>query len=531
MLQKREPIDPEERNDSGLVSGSDFVSSSPGSDQSENFNLTFSSPNTNQVIASNSNPFYSTPIMRPPQQNVINHPCYPGDHHPLTPPSFETVPSPKGNRVEHQTTLTPCASPSENSHHNDTSNSEDALKKLQASLERRGILPLALSPKFSEGSVDDDNNSDKDMDEFDEQGLRIPKVNSHGKIKTFKCKQCDFIAVTKLVFWEHTKVHIKADKLLTCPKCPFVTEYKHHLEYHLRNHFGSKPFKCTQCSYSCVNKSMLNSHLKSHSNIYQYRCSDCSYATKYCHSLKLHLRKYGHKPAMVLNPDGTPNPLPIIDVYGTRRGPKVKCHSESKSTDEGSPKPEQMLPFALNQFMPQMQLPFTGFPFFAGFPGGYPNPLLFQNLEKLARERQESVHSPEQYSSEPADTDGGALDLSKPEEPSKNRRKGTAYKLSSNGEQSSDEDDDEATTTMFGNVEVVENKMEESSSEKEDVACSDTKDDFNCQYCKINFGEPILYTMHMGYHGYKNPFTCNMCGEECKDKVSFFLHIARTPHS
>ena len=27
---------------------------------------------------------------------------------------------------------------------------------------------------------------------------------------------------------------------------------------------------------------------------------------------------------MVLNPDGTPNPLPIIDVYGTRRGPKVK---------------------------------------------------------------------------------------------------------------------------------------------------------------------------------------------------------------
>lgn len=69
---------------------------------------------------------------------------------------------------------------------------------------------------------------------------------------------------------------------------------------------------------------MLNSHLKSHSTVYQYRCADCSYATKYCHSLKLHLRKYQHNPAMVLNPDGTPNPLPIIDVYGTRRGPKIK---------------------------------------------------------------------------------------------------------------------------------------------------------------------------------------------------------------
>lgn len=143
-------------------------------------------------------------------------------------------------------------------------------------------------------------------------------------MKTHKCRQCNYISITKLDFWQHNRGHIKVDKLLTCPKCPFVTEYKHHLEYHLRNHFGSKPFKCTKCPYSCVNKSMLNSHLKSHSNVYQYRCANCSYATKYCHSLKLHLRKYNHQPAMVLNADGSPNPLPIIDVYGTRRGPKPK---------------------------------------------------------------------------------------------------------------------------------------------------------------------------------------------------------------
>ncbi len=152
----------------------------------------------------------------------------------------------------------------------------------------------------------------------------MPKINSQGKVKVFKCKQCEFVAVTKEDFWRHSKVHIKPEKMLNCPKCPFVTEYKHHLEYHLRNHFGSKPFKCPNCSYTCVNKSMLNSHMKSHTSIYQYRCQDCNYATKYCHSLKLHLRKYAHKPAMVLNPDGTPNPLPIIDVYGTRRGPKKK---------------------------------------------------------------------------------------------------------------------------------------------------------------------------------------------------------------
>lgn len=164
----------------------------------------------------------------------------------------------------------------------------------------------------------------EELEVEEERGLRAPQVNAQGKVKTLKCKQCDYVTVTKEEFWRHCKGHIKPEKRLGCPKCLFVTEYKHHLEYHLRNHFGSKPFKCPQCHYSCVNKSMLSSHMKSHTTVYQYRCRDCTYATKYCHSLKLHLRKYGHAPAMVLNPDGTPNPLPIVDVYGTRRGPKIK---------------------------------------------------------------------------------------------------------------------------------------------------------------------------------------------------------------
>lgn len=163
------------------------------------------------------------------------------------------------------------------------------------------------------------------------------RVNSQGRVKTFRCKQCGFVAITKLGFWEHSRCHIRAEKLLTCPRCPFVTEYKHHLEYHLRNHTGSKPFRCDKCPYSCVNKSMLNSHLKSHSNVYQYRCADCSYATKYCHSLKLHLRKYAHRPDTVLNPDGSPNPLPIIDVYGTRRGPKQRPRTAPPTPDDVKP--------------------------------------------------------------------------------------------------------------------------------------------------------------------------------------------------
>ncbi|XP_075679095.1 uncharacterized protein LOC113798823 isoform X1 [Dermatophagoides pteronyssinus] len=171
---------------------------------------------------------------------------------------------------------------------------------------------------------------------FDPDGCMEMSAGGNGpnpaRNRKYRCKQCGYVAMDKHDFWEHSKDHIKTDRMLACPKCNFVTEYKHHLEYHLRNHFGSKPFKCGKCNYSCVNKSMLNSHMKSHSNIYQYRCNDCTYATKYCHSLKLHLRKYKHQPATVLNLDGTPNPYPVIDVYGTRRGPRPKKSSLSYTT-------------------------------------------------------------------------------------------------------------------------------------------------------------------------------------------------------
>ena len=39
-------------------------------------------------------------------------------------------------------------------------------------------------------------------------------------------------------------MHIKPENMLHCPRCPFVSEDKHHFEYHLREyHFGSKKFK------------------------------------------------------------------------------------------------------------------------------------------------------------------------------------------------------------------------------------------------------------------------------------------------
>jgi len=52
-----------------------------------------------------------------------------------------------------------------------------------------------------------------------------------------------------------------------------------------------------------------------------------------------------------------------------------------------------------------------------------------------------------------------------------------------------------------------------------------------CKFCEIAFMDSIMYTIHMGYHGFQDPFKCNMCGIETTDKVSFFMHVATKSHN
>ena len=196
------------------------------------------------------------------------------------------------------------------------------------------------SANVSFSNNDDFSSSNEDTSLNTNSNNQLNESSStSSKPRRYLCKQCNYIAHSKIDFWDHNKGHIKPEKQLKCNACNFVTEYKHHLEYHIRNHYGSKPFKCGKCNYTCVNKSMLNSHMKSHSNVYQFQCKDCNYATKYCHSLKTHLRKLKHRPTAVLNLDGTINPYQIIDVYGTRRGPRPK--RKPKSVENSPPHVEE----------------------------------------------------------------------------------------------------------------------------------------------------------------------------------------------
>jgi len=173
-----------------------------------------------------------------------------------------------------------CNSSSGLDEHNRT-HSSNTFTKLTPEQPPIPSIPVSTSIKSSE-LINGVNNSEKST--------------PPSKAKVHRCRQCSFVSSVKEDYWAHHRVHIRADKILECPSCPFVTEYKHHLEYHLRNHLGSKPFKCSKCDYACVNLSMLRSHKKSHYRHLLFKCSNCSFESKQYQALQEHLQIEGHEP-------------------------------------------------------------------------------------------------------------------------------------------------------------------------------------------------------------------------------------------
>lgn len=159
---------------------------------------------------------------------------------------------------------------------------------------------------------------------------------------------------------------------------------------------------------------MLNSHMKSHTNVYQYRCSDCTYATKYCHSLKLHLRKYNHKPATVLNQDGSlpqgldadTSGLSVVTKRGPPRGPRRPRKDKSDpyfSQVYGMSHVPIGMPPGVNPMLKGM-MPFWPMLPQAGLPGPQGHPAMLPGMSSLAHHMAgglgEDMEGPDRYGAE-----------------------------------------------------------------------------------------------------------------------------------
>ncbi|XP_078394758.1 DNA-binding protein Ikaros isoform X3 [Cetorhinus maximus] len=53
---------------------------------------------------------------------------------------------------------------------------------------------------------------------------------------------------------------------------------------------------------------------------------------------------------------------------------------------------------------------------------------------------------------------------------------------------------------------------------------------YKCEHCRVLFLDHVMFTIHMGCHGFRDPFECNMCGYRSQDRYEFSSHITRGEH-
>ncbi|KAM9314050.1 zinc finger protein Aiolos-like isoform 4-T7 [Pholidichthys leucotaenia] len=53
---------------------------------------------------------------------------------------------------------------------------------------------------------------------------------------------------------------------------------------------------------------------------------------------------------------------------------------------------------------------------------------------------------------------------------------------------------------------------------------------YPCGHCRVIFLDYVMFTIHMGCHGFRDPLECNVCGYRSRDRYEFSSHIARGEH-
>ncbi|CAL8389019.1 unnamed protein product [Arctogadus glacialis] len=53
---------------------------------------------------------------------------------------------------------------------------------------------------------------------------------------------------------------------------------------------------------------------------------------------------------------------------------------------------------------------------------------------------------------------------------------------------------------------------------------------YPCSHCRVIYLDYVMFTIHMGCHGFRDPLECNVCGHRSRDRYEFTSHIARGEH-
>lgn len=381
----------------------------------------------------------------------------------------------------------------------------------------------SLDPPSVEVSLSLEDGADLQMD-----GL---ERTSDGK---YKCSYCNYANKGMARLIEHIRIHT-GEKPHRCQLCPFASAYERHLEAHMRSHTGEKPYKCDLCAFCCSDRSNLSHHRRRRHKLLPMRGVRSPFTNKRmlsvlqkrASSLGFGRRLHGNYsgggggPPSMLSPradyEGSlshdARPHLSIGVSGEyKSSPAAKPHHEGSSGGGG--RSANGLPVADS---PLDQLS-TLAGQLANLP---PRPQSPCSLDRLPCEDDVKPILIQQASGPPLAV---AVNGSQTTPSPKEEESDTA----GSGHRSYGPDGEVVRGFDRGLSHLGQASMAAPPSA---TPPQDQLVLHKCQHCDIQFSDNILYTIHMGCHGYEHPFQCNICGSMCRDKYDFACHYARGHHN
>ncbi|XP_023494827.1 DNA-binding protein Ikaros isoform X12 [Equus przewalskii] len=319
-------------------------------------------------------------------------------------------------------------------------------------------------------------------------GIRLP----NGKLK---CDVCGIICIGPNVLMVHKRSHT-GERPFQCNQCGASFTQKGNLLRHIKLHSGEKPFKCHLCNYACRRRDALTGHLRTHSGD---KClSDMPYDSSASYEkenemMQTHVMDQAINNAisylgaeslrpLVQTPPGSSEVGPVISpIYQLHKphpeGPARSNHSAQDSAVE--------------------------------------NLLLLSKAKSVSSEREAS---PSNSCQDSTDTEsnteeqrGSLIYLTNHINP--HARNGLSIK-----------EEHPAYDVLRAASESSQDAFRVIGTSGEQMKV------YKCEHCRVLFLDHVMYTIHMGCHGFRDPFECNMCGYHSQDRYEFSSHITRGEH-
>ncbi|XP_068828579.1 DNA-binding protein Ikaros isoform X5 [Capricornis sumatraensis] len=319
-------------------------------------------------------------------------------------------------------------------------------------------------------------------------GIRLP----NGKLK---CDVCGIICIGPNVLMVHKRSHT-GERPFQCNQCGASFTQKGNLLRHIKLHSGEKPFKCHLCNYACRRRDALTGHLRTHSGdkcLSELPYDGSASYEKENEMMQTHVMDQAINNAisylgaeslrpLVQTPPGSSDVVPVLSPMYQLHKPHAEGPARSNHSAQD---------------------------------GAVENLLLLSKAKSASSEREAS---PSNSCQDSTDTEsnteeqrGGLIYLTNHITP--HARNGLSIK-----------EEHAAYEVLRAASEGPPDALRVIGTSGEALKV------YRCEHCRVLFLDHVMYTIHMGCHGFRDPFECNMCGYQSQDRYEFSSHITRGEH-